>query len=446
MNRISATFNLALALAVAGPIALAQSATPTSPQASTQASAQIATGKVASVSVTGSTRYATDAIVGLTGLKPGDPVTRDDMQRVADTLAQLGPFATVRYRFNTTAQGVTIEYQVTDAPAVPVSFDNFPWFTDEELIAELKRSSIPFDGTEPERGTILDQTALTLEKFLRQHAIFGSVTHAITTLDLENREVLEFKLEGVPVEIEKIEYSDPAVQQDRRIQDRLSDIVGKPYSRRAIDSFNLEVVRPEYFDHGYLRVVFGAARPVFSAGADRTRASKLDVEVDVTPGAAYAWAGVRWSGNSAVSAADLDKFNMVLKPGDIASGTEIQALWERVKTAYLNQGFLDLAVQPVPQFDDASRQVSFTLSIHEGPQYHMGKLELDGLSLEGERRIRAVWATPPGAVFNEGVYENFLDAGVNRAFAGFPAHYEKTEHFLEKDPQTGVVNVLLNFQ
>jgi outer membrane protein insertion porin family len=440
MNRISLAFSLALA--IAAPVALAQSTAPSSPQASIP----VATGKIASVSLTGSTRYTTESIVGLTGLKPGDPITRDDMQRVADTLAQLGPFATVRYRFNTTNQGVAIEYQVTDARAVPVSFDNFPWFTDDELVAELKKSSIPFDGTEPESGTILDQTALALEKFLRQHAVFGSVTHAITTLDLENREVVEFKLEGVPVEIEKIVYSDPAVQQDRRIQDRLSDVAGKPYSRHAIESFNFEVVRPEYLNHGYLRVQFGAARPVFPAGADRTRATKLSLEVSVTPGAAYTWGGVHWSGNSTVSAADLDKLNMVLKPGDIASGTEIQALWERVKTVYLNQGFLDLGVQPVPQFDEASRQVSYTLSIQEGPQYHMGKLQLDGLSIEGERRIRTVWTTAPGAVFNESVYENFLDAGVKRAFVGFPAHYEKPEHFLEKDPQTGVVNVLLNFQ
>jgi outer membrane protein assembly factor BamA len=418
------------------------------PFASPQSSATVATGKVAAVTVSGSARYPSGAVAAVTGLKPGDPITRDDMQRVADTLAQLGPFTNVRYRFNTTDKGVVIDYQVTDAPAVPVSFDNFPWFTDDELIAALKQSSILFDGTEPERGTILDQTGLAIEKFLREHAIFGSVTHAVTTLDLQNREVMEFKLEGVPIEVEKIGYSDPAVQQDRRIQDRISDLAGKPYSRHAIESFNFEVVRPEYLDHGYLRVQFGAARPVFPTGADRSHATKISIDVTVTPGVAYTWNGVHWSGNSGISAADLDKLNMVLKPGDIASGTEIQALWERVKTSYANQGFLDLAVQPVPQFDDASRQVSYTLSIHEGPQYHMGKLELAGLSLEGERRIRAVWSIQPGAVFNESIFESFLDSGVKRAFAGFPAHYdmEKTEHFLEKDPATGVVNVLLNFQ
>lgn len=431
---------------IAVALALSLTLSSMSAHARTSVAPQAASGRIASVTATGSARYSSDAIVQITGLKPGDTITRDDMQRVADTLAQLGPFATVHYRFATTDQGVKIEYQLTDAPALPVMFDNFPWFTDDELIAELKKNSILFDGTEPASGAMLDQTALALEKILEQHAIFGSVTHALATIGPDTHEVMEFKLEGVQAQVERLEYSDPAVLRDRAIQDRLSDLVGKPFSRASIESFNFEQVRPEYLANGYLRVQFGPAKANLPAGTDKTHANKVDVVVPVNPGLSYVWSGVTWSGESAISAADLDKLN-ILNAGSVANGTEIAALWERVKTAYGNQGFLDMSLQPDPQYDDVRKLVSYTVTIQEGPQYHMGQLQLSGLSVEGERRIRAAWTTAAGAVFNESAYEAFLDKGIDRALMGFPAHYDKDkiERLLDKDPSKATVNVLLNF-
>ena len=101
---------------------------------------------------------------------------------------------------------------------------------------------------------------------------------------------------------------------------------------------------------------------------------------------------------------------------------------------------------PVPQFDDASKRVSYKVSITEGVQYHMGNLVLSGLSLEGEKRIRGAWKIAPGAVFDKHVFDEFISTGIRGAFAGYPAHYEKIGRFLEQDAKTGKVDVLLDFQ
>jgi hypothetical protein len=78
--------------------------------------------------------------------------------------------------------------------------------------------------------------------------------------------------------------------------------------------------------------------------------------------------------------------------------------------------------------------------------YHMGKLVLTGLSIEGERRIRAAWGIAQGAVFNKEIYEQFANTGVKQAFIGLPFHYEKVGRFLQEDPNSGSVDVLLDFQ
>jgi outer membrane protein assembly factor BamA len=117
-----------------------------------------------------------------------------------------------------------------------------------------------------------------------------------------------------------------------------------------------------------------------------------------------------------------------------------------VLDGYGSRGYLDAKMTPTPHYDDKAARVSYGVLISEGPQYRMGKLVLTGLSLEGERRIRAAWQIPAGALFNRGVYEEFVARGAKEAFSGLPFHYDKVGRFLQTDPQTGAVDVLLDFQ
>jgi outer membrane protein assembly factor BamA len=117
-----------------------------------------------------------------------------------------------------------------------------------------------------------------------------------------------------------------------------------------------------------------------------------------------------------------------------------------VRNAYGNLGYLDANLTPRPVYDDKAASVSYDVSIEEGPEYHMGELVLTGLSLEGERRIRNAWNIVRGSLFRLSVYDQFVNSGIAQAFVGLPVHYDKIGHFLEKDPKTSKVDVLLDFQ
>ncbi|MDE3170252.1 MAG: hypothetical protein KGL75_08915, partial [Acidobacteriota bacterium] len=116
-------------------LALASFAAPVAgaAQAGAQAPSDSASATLASIEVTGSRRFTSAQIAPSTGLKVGSQITRADLQQAANALAQLGPFTNVQYRFGSEPTGVVVQFQVADAPAVPVFFDNFPWFTDEQL-------------------------------------------------------------------------------------------------------------------------------------------------------------------------------------------------------------------------------------------------------------------------------------------------------------------------
>jgi outer membrane protein assembly factor BamA len=412
------------------------------PAAFAQAPNTDGNGKLESVNVTGSAKYRSDQIASETGLSVGTTITKFDLQRGADRLAQLGLFASVQYRFATEDTGVRAEYQVTDAPTLPVLFDNFPWFTDDELIAALKKGIPLFDGTAPQRGSILNEMSSTLELLLGTRGVNSTVSIALTTAPTTDAQVMQFHVEHAGMNIASVEFTDPLAQGDRGVQQRLADVVGQQFSRTLVELFEFEQVRPVYLSHAFLRVRFGVpVARITGSGAG----ARVAVSAPVDPGVAFAWNGVVWSGNASIASAILNGI-IALKPGDPADGMKLESMWDGVRDEYTRRGYLDVNLVAAPHFDDSAKRVTYAVSITEGPMYHMGKLILTGLSIEGERRIRAAWGIAPGAVFNKEIYEQFANTGVKQAFIGLPFHYERVGRFLQEDPNSGSVDVLLDFQ
>jgi outer membrane protein assembly factor BamA len=438
-HRLSSLFCACLLFALAFP-PLSASRLRATPQ-----NARPGTARLDSVLVAGSMRFTSEQIVAAIGLQPGATVGREELQGAADKLAALGLFSNIQYRFSTVANGVKVTYQVSDVPALPVTFDNFPWFTDEELAAGIKSSGILFDGGAPTKGTILDAMSGALEKLLDAHNVHARVSHEVIAQPFNNQSVQEFRVENTDLTIQKIDFSDPLAQNDRVVQERLPDLIGKPYSRSRVELFEFEQLRPVYLTHAYLKVQFGQPQAHFAANPTNQLSGQLIVAVPIDVGVPYLWGGVEWKGNDSVPAQELNKFSALL-PGDPADGNKIQSIWETARAAYAQLGFLDAALNPVPTFNDQTKRVKYEVEVTEGPQYRMGKLVLTGLSMEGERRLKKAWSIAPGAVFDKSVYDDFVSTGIKAAFVGLPVHYDKIGRFLQLDPQNAKVDVLLDFQ
>lgn len=413
--------------------------------AQTPAALKPASDRLVSISGTGSQRYSSEQIAKASGLHAGDLATKDDLQAGADALSVLGTFANVQYRFTTIPAGIRVEFQVTDAPAVPLSFDNFPWFSDSELNDALKAAIGLYDGTAPEKGAILDAMSAALGKQLAGRGVQAEVSHMLVAAPGGERRVQQFRVEGPALKVEGVEFTDALAKNDRAIRERLADLIGKPYSRSAVELFEYEQVRPVYLALAHLRVKFGPVSAGFTGNPTKPLRDEVLVVAPIDPGPAYTFGKIAWTRNTVISSEDLDHL-VTLTPGQVANGIRIDLMWEHVRDAYGKLGYLDASLDPEPAYDDKSARVSFLVSIGEGPQYRMGELLLTGLSLEGERRIRNAWNIARGGIFDAGAYEKFIASGIPQAFVGLPVHYDKIGHFLEKDPQTARVDVMLDFQ
>src|SRR5271168_2501377 len=63
-------------------------------------------------------------VIALCQLEKGSQVGKSDLQAAADRLLQTGVFAKVSYTFQTRGDGLTVTFQLEEAPRVPVYFDN----------------------------------------------------------------------------------------------------------------------------------------------------------------------------------------------------------------------------------------------------------------------------------------------------------------------------------
>ena len=406
-----------------------------------------ATAPLREVRVDGQKHLSQAQIVGLTGLIAGSQVARTDLQAAADNLAKTGLFDKVSYNFETRT-GVIVTYHVEESPRIPAYFDNIPWFADSELSDAIRKKLSYFDGTLPQGGGAVEQAAEAIKEVIASHGLQVTLEHQVTGNPTGDGTVQLFKVEGPALRIEKLEFSDTSLLASKAVQQHLAEIVGKPYSRMAIDLFLTEAIRPVYLRKGCLHPKLGPPEIRLTGNPNQKLPEQIPVFVPSDPGPVYRWKEAHWTGNVTVSEFTLNG-NVGLKPGDVADGMQIEAGWDRVREEFGHHGYLDAKVDPVPSFDESAHAVSYSVTIHEGPQYRFGKMVLTGLSPAAEKKLLAAWPIPQGEIFDKTKYEEVLtklQLHQEQIFGELPLHYETVGHWLQPDASTGTVDVLLDFK
>src|SRR5260370_1412783 len=286
-------------------------------------------------------------VVAITGLTPGAQISKNDLQSAADKLVQSGLFAKVSYNFQTKVGGVFVTYHVEESPRIPVYFDNLPWFTDSAL-GDAIRAKFPFfDGRLPEAGAAVDQAVDAVKELLASRGVQGSVEHIVIANPTGEGNVQEIRIEGAALQIAKLEFSDPALTASKAVQQHLSEILGKPYSRMTIDLFLAEAIKPIYLQQGFLRAKLGPAEVRLAGDPNQKLPSQIPVYVPVAPGDIYRWQEIRWTGNTLVSEFALSAL-LGIKHGDGADGMQIEAGWDCVREEYAHRRYLEGRVAPRP--------------------------------------------------------------------------------------------------
>jgi outer membrane protein insertion porin family len=387
-------------------------------------------------------------VAALSGLQLNAQVGKADLQGAADKLVQSGMFAKVRYNFQSRTDGVVLTFHVEEAPRVPAYFDNLPWFADSELNDSI-RAKLPFyDGTLPEAGSVVEQAAEALGQFLVAHGLQAAIDHQVAPNPNGDGTVQLFKINAEALRIATVEFGDPALNSSPTVKQQLPELLGKPYSRTAIDLFLTEQIRPMFLQKGFLRAKLGPPEVRLSGNPNKKLPEQIPVYVPITPGPVYHWRGVEWSGNNVLSTITLTN-SAGLKSGDVADGMAIEAGWDRVREEYGRRGYMEAKVEPMPTYDDNAHTIAYHVRVDEGKPFHFGSMVITGLSVNAEKHLREAWPIPEGELFDKVKYEDFLtklQAHSTAIFKDLPIHYDEVGHWLQPNEAKATVDVLLDFK
>jgi outer membrane protein assembly factor BamA len=365
--------------------------------------------RLGSVAVTGTQRYTPHEVAQVSRLEIGQSVTTADVAAAAARMAGTGLFKSVKYRYATTGRQMTVTFDIEEATwTVPVVFDNFVWFSDEQLIAALRPEVPSFDGTAPETPGISDLMVGTLQHLLQTSHIGGRVDFEVH-LNLQTKaKQYVFSVKDPGLKMCALHVDGASVLPERQLLEAAASAMTTDYSRSYLTDLSNGTLLQMYRQRGYWRAAF---RPLSAAIHSAPACSGADVTLHVDEGAAYAWDRAEWSGNTALTPKDLDAV-LGMKSDEVADVSRIEAGLRHVHTAYGTHGYLLESDTATPRLDDATHRAVFQIGIVEGPQFRMGTVEVTGLSASDAANLKKKWRLQPGDVYDNSYPGQFETAEV----------------------------------
>ena len=191
--------------------------------------------KLASIKATGSAHYTWDQIVAATGLEVGQTAADPEFKKAAQELGESGVFSDVLYTFQSSAQGTKVEFEVTDSDKLlPVRFDNFVWFTDEELQSKLRARVPLFQGLLPLSGDLPNQVSDALQVLLIEKNIPAQADYLRAAGTDGSIEAYVYSVTGPTIRVRSIAFTGAKPDQLPELELAAKKLVGSTYLRSML--------------------------------------------------------------------------------------------------------------------------------------------------------------------------------------------------------------------
>jgi outer membrane protein insertion porin family len=381
-------------------------------------------------------------------LAAGQTVSIDDVEAAANRLLESGLFTNLSYKLKGTTDKSVLTFEVVERKwTMPVSFDNFVWFTDEELNAAVRRKLPAFDGTAPEAGGVTEQIKQALAELLAERKIEGAVEYTLSENPSTRKVEHLYSVKGPGLRVCKITYAGARAVPEEQLVIKSGGIFDNDYSRAYVGGFVESNLLPLYQERGYLRAAFSQPKVTPEASPE---CKGVAVALTVDEGSIYVWDKSTWEGVEGLTAQELDAA-LGMKNREVANVVKIANGLGRVRKAYGRKGYIAARVRPETEFDDNARSVTYHFRVTEGPQYHMGDLTITGLDEVATNNLRGRWRLLHREVYDEGYVEEFVKKSVpefqrDAARAGNPFPALKVVSQANPDHDKHIVNVTLNIK
>ncbi len=388
-----------------------------------------------SLRVEGNKKLTAEKILSVAALKIGAPVIRTDFDQARNRLLATGAFQSVAYEFKPSAdaKGVDGLLRVIEVEYwFPYRFEDLP-ASDQALREMLRKQELILDDRIPATKEVITRYTAAIQEFL------GGKTEVTGKLmsDVPNQPEIVFRPPGARANIAEVHFLGNDVLPTSALVNAFAPVaVGVPYSDATIHELLDASIRSLYETRGRVGVTFPKITVEKAARIDG-----VSVTVTVNEGESYNLGTGTVAGVPAAEAEGLKSIGKWRK-GDIANLDEVRSGANRIVDKLKANGYLLVTAKTDRTVHEQDHTVDALITVNAGPQYHFGRLTIQGLDLLTEPQIRKSWTMALGAPFNPGYPDQFLkqlrDDGVFENLG-------ETRAEKNIDEKTRTVNVTLYF-
>lgn len=426
---------------------------------------------VEEVDIIGNRRLRKEDILYYIQTRPGDPYNPDKINLDLQTILSLTFFDKVGTRVtveDAPRGGVRIIFEVKELPIIrDIQFEGLKSVTESDVLKAFRERRV---GVSKE--TILDPVKVkTAERVLKELLSAKGHPNAVVTGTVESvsqtSSAITFVVnEGARVRVAEIRFEGSHVFKSGALRDHMKYVKEAGLVTRFKEQDILDRQKLEYDLHqvdtymkskGYLQARHGEPK-IEGLGKRRTGfpilplpfISSIDdtlrITVPITDGKLFRVGDVKIEGNSIFSENVIKAF-IGLQKGSVANGEALsKGLYENLKKAYGNQGFIQYTAEVTPTFKDnpanANEGVAdFVITIDEGKQFTLRRLEFTGNTFTRDNVLRREVLINEGDIYNQGYFEISVTR-LNQLGYFDPIDHEKDADYKQNEEE-GLVDVTL---
>lgn len=426
---------------------------------------------VEAVDITGNRRLRDEDLLFYIQTRVGEPFNQTTAERDLQALNSLTFFDKTATRVLTedgARGGINVIFEVRELPIIrDLVFDGLKAITEADVLKAFRENRI---GVSKE--AVFDPVKVTSSRRLIRE-LLAAKGYPNATVEIETDEVsqtstaLTYKInQGERVRIVEIDFEGNQIFSDGALRSQLkyikeAGLISRVKGEDVLDRRKLEAdlynVTNFMRSKGYLNARTGEPR-VEDVGRKRTGLpilplpllsstdDALRVTIPVTEGKIFRFGEVKIEGNSIFSEQYI-RAVLGVQPGEIANGQRLgKALFEDLKRLYGSQGFIQYDYDVDQNFKDNPTNpnegiADFTISITEGKQFTLRRLEFQGNTFTRDNVLRRQVLINEGDVYNEFNFENSI-VRVNQLGYFDPVDKDKDKD-IRTNEETGEVDLTL---
>ena len=399
---------------------------------------------VETVDIQGNRRWRDEDLLYYIKTRPGDTFDPAALERDLRELLSLAAFDKTASRVLTTEGvrgGVNVIFEVRELPIIrDLIFDGSKAVPESDILKAFREQRVGIS-----KEAVYDPVkARNASRVLRELLASKGYPNAKVTIKEEEVSATSIALtfdveQGNRSRIVEIDFEGNEKFSDGELRNALqlvkeTGLISRVKGMDILDMRKLQYdlqknVRSHMFSKGYFQARIGEPE-IVGLGVKRTgflpyvtlplplissKDDTLKIVIPVTEGKIFRVGELKVEGNSIFSEEQILNY-VGLKKGEIADGKRLQeAVYENLKKVYGSSGFVQYNAEFEPDFKDNPANpnegiVDITITIDEGKQFTLRRLEFTGNTFTRDRVLRREFLINEGDIYNQG----YLDISIAR--------------------------------